>query len=78
MHHGQRKIVKNADTKVMGVSQTSLAVIFDQQVLCKASAILACTSHPLHLEFESLLSGRRLECPGLSAIGVETPLCPVQ
>ena len=55
-------IVKAA-SKVMGVPQTQLAVIYDRQVLRKARAILANTGHPLHREFESLPSGRRFRVP---------------
>ena len=59
------KIV-NIAGKVISKSQKKLCNIFDSAVHRKAKHITADTSHPLHSEFELLLSGHRFRVPRTS------------
>ena len=55
-------IVK-VSSKIIGVQQSSLSVLYDRQVVRKANAVISDSSHPLHSEFQILPSGSRYGLP---------------
>ena len=64
-HKNALNKIVNIGSKIIGVQQSNLSVLYNSQVVKRANSILSDHSHPLHQHFQLLPSGTRFSLPSV-------------